>query len=330
VLLLDQRGTGRSTPVGELAGMSPSEQAEYLTHFRADSIVRDAELIRKELGIDRWTVLGQSFGGFCVVNYLSQGPEGLAAALVTGGLPPLELHPDDVYRATYQRVAAKTRAHYERYPEDRDRVLEIVGRLEQEDVRLPSGDRLTLRRFRQLGQLLGMSYGSEQLHYILELPFGSPAFLHDLEAAHTFARNPIYAVIHEACYATGGATRWSAERVFPPESRDDPTFLTGEHVYPWMFEDYSALRPLAEAAEILAEHEWPRLYDPQGLAENDVPAAAAIYAEDMYVERAFSEETAASIRGLRPWVTNEYEHDGLRSEGGRVLGRLLDLVQGRA
>jgi pimeloyl-ACP methyl ester carboxylesterase len=330
VLLLDQRGTGRSTPVGELAGMSPSEQAEYLTHFRADSIVRDAELIRKELGIDRWTVLGQSFGGFCVVNYLSQAPEGLAAALVTGGLPPLDLHPDDVYRATYQRVVAKTRAHYERYPEDRDRVLEIAGRLEQEDVRLPSGDRLTIRRFRQLGQLLGMSYGSEQLHYILELPFGSPAFLHDLEAAHTFARNPIYAVIHEACYATGGATRWSAERVFPPESRDDLTFLTGEHVYPWMFEDYSALRPLAEAAEILAEHEWPRLYDPQGLAENEVPAAAVIYAEDMYVERAFSEETAASIRGLRPWVTNEYEHDGLRSEGGRVLGRLLDLVQGRA
>ena len=64
--------------------------------------------------------------------------------------------------------------------------------------------------------------------------------------------------------------------------------------------------------------------------ENEVPAAAVIYAEDMYVERAFSEETAASIRGLRPWLTNEYEHDGLRQEGGRVLGRLLDLIQGRA
>jgi hypothetical protein len=30
-----------------------------------------------------------------------------------------------------------------------------------------------------------------------------------------------------------------------------------------------------------------------------------------YVERAVSEETAAQIRGLRPWVTNEYEHNGL-------------------
>ena len=45
VLLLDQRGTGRSTPVGrQLPGATPADQAAYLTHFRADSIVRDAEL----------------------------------------------------------------------------------------------------------------------------------------------------------------------------------------------------------------------------------------------------------------------------------------------
>ena len=112
--------------------------------------------------------------------------------------------------------------------------------------------------------------------------------------------------------------------------RDDPTFLTGEHIYPWMIEEYGALEPLAEAAQILADHEWPKLYDVERLAGNEVPAAAAIYAEDMYVPREFSEETAGAIRGLRHWVTNEYEHDGLRANGKGVLGRLLDLVQGRA
>ncbi|HMJ00009.1 MAG TPA: alpha/beta fold hydrolase [Gaiellaceae bacterium] len=330
VLFLDQRGTGRSTPVGDLDGMSAEEQAEYLTHFRADSIVRDAEVIRHQLGAAPWTVLGQSFGGFCVVHYLSQAPEGLAAALLTGGLPPLERHPDDVYRATYKRTAAKNRAYYERYPEDRELVVAILERLEAEEVRLPGGDRLTQRRFRQLGHLLGMGDGFERLHYVIELPFGSRAFLHDVEAGFPFSRNPLYAVIHEACYATGAATRWSAERLFPDEFRDDPTLFTGEHVYPWMFEEYGELRPLAGAAEILAEHEWPELYDVERLGKNEVPAAAAIYAEDMYVERAFSEETAASIRGLRPWLTNEFEHDGLRQEGDRVLGRLLDLIQGRA
>jgi pimeloyl-ACP methyl ester carboxylesterase len=330
VLMLDQRGTGRSTPVGDLPEMSPQEQAEYLTHFRADAIVRDAEAIRGELGVERWSVLGQSFGGFCVTTYLSLAPEGLAGAYLTGGLPPLERHPDDVYRATYERTREKNRAFYERYPEDHERVRAIVERLAAEDVRLPAGDRLTVRRFRQLGQLLGMSTGAERLHYILELPFGSRAFLHDVEAAYPFARNPIYAVIHEACYAPGLVTGWSAERVYPDDFREDPTLLTGEHIYSWMFEEYDALQPLAEAAQILAEHEWPQLYDPARLQENEVPAAAAIYAEDMYVERAFSEQTAAAIRGLRRWLTNEYEHDGLRADGARVLGRLLDLTHGRA
>ena len=330
LLLLDQRGTGRSSPIGELAGMAPDAQADYLKHFRADSIVRDAELIRRELGVERWSVLGQSFGGFCVVSYLSLAPEGLAEAFVTGGLPPLDRHPDDVYRATYRRTLDKNRAYYDRYPEDRDRVRRIIERLEAEEIRLPSGDRLTARRFRQLGHLLGMSDGFEKLHYILELPFGSPAFLHDVDAAYPFARNPLYAVIHEACYAPGCATRWSAERVLPDEFHADATLLTGEHVYSWMLEEYGALRPLADAATVLADYEWPQLYDAERLRTNDVPAAAAVYAEDMYVERAYSEETAATIRGLRPWITNEYEHDGLRAEGERVLGRLLDLVRGRA
>jgi pimeloyl-ACP methyl ester carboxylesterase len=327
VLLLDQRGTGRSTPIGTLPGMAPEEQAEYLKHFRADAIVRDAELIRAELGVERWCALGQSFGGFCVTTYLSFAPEGLATAFVTGGLPPLDRQPDEVYRATYARLLAKNRAYYARYPEDRDRVRRIIERLEADDVRLPSGDRLTPRRFRQLGNLLGMSDGFEKLHYRLELAVDSPAFLHDVEADYPFARNPLYAIIHEACYAPGFATRWSAQRVLPDEIREDATLFTGEHVFPWMFEDYGALRPLAGAAGILAEYEWPQLYDAERLRANEVPAAAAIYAEDMYVERAHSEETAAVIRGLRPWVTDEYEHDGLRADGMRVLGTLIDLVR---
>jgi hypothetical protein len=58
-----------------------------------------------------------------------------------------------------------------------------------------------------------------------------------------------------------------------------------------------------------------------------VPVAAIAYAEDMYVERAFSEETAREVRGLRLWLTNEYDHDGLRADGERILGRLIDLAR---
>jgi len=224
----------------------------------------------------------------------------------------------------------RNRLYYERYPEDRARVRALMARLESEDFRLSTGDRLTPRRLRTLGNELGMSDGFEKLHYILELPPESPAFRHDAAGGMGFDRNPIYAIIHEACYADGVATRWSAERVMPAEYATAPELLTGEHVFPWLFSDYGELRPLSEAADILAEHPWPRLHDPDVLRTNEVPAAAAIYANDLYVERRFSEETAAAIRGLRPWVTSEYEHNGVRADGARVLGRLIDLARGRA
>jgi pimeloyl-ACP methyl ester carboxylesterase len=329
VLMLDQRGTGRSTPVGQLAGLSAQQQADYLAHFRADSIVRDAEWIRREFGGERWSVLGQSFGGFCVTTYLSLAPEGLREALITGGIPALGPRIDEVYARTYERVLERNRRYYARYPADRERVLALHDLVESEAIVLPSGDRLTWRRFRQLGQMLGMSDGAERLHYILELPPGSPAFLHDVDAAFSFTRDPIYAILHEASWADGGKTRWSAERMLP-DAFEAPELFTGEHVYSWMFSDYAALAPLREASQLLADREWPRLYDDDVLRSNEVPAAAAIYAEDMYVERSFSEETAAQIRGLRPWVTNEYEHNGIRADGDRVLGRLLDLARGRA
>ena len=58
-----------------------------------------------------------------------------------------------------------------------------------------------------------------------------------------------------------------------------------------------------------------------------MPAAAAVYFEDMYVPVQFSLPTAGAIRGLRPWVTNEYQHDGLRVSNGAVLSRLITLAR---
>jgi pimeloyl-ACP methyl ester carboxylesterase len=113
VLLLDQRGTGRSSPANRctLARLDPRAQADYLTHFRADSIVLDAELIRRDLTDEPWSVLGQSFGGMCAVTYLSFAPHGLREAFITGGLPGLSATADDIYRRTYRTVAAKNAAH---------------------------------------------------------------------------------------------------------------------------------------------------------------------------------------------------------------------------
>ncbi len=128
--------------------------------------------------------------------------------------------------------------------------------------------------------------------------------------------------------ADGGETAWSSQRMLDAQADWPEEFFTGEHFFPWMYDD-TVLEPLREAAEHLAERRWPPLYDVDRLRANEVPAAAAVYAEDPYVERAFSEETARTVPNLRVWLTSEYDHDGLRKDGERVLGRLLDLARSR-
>ncbi len=330
VLMLDQRGTGRSSPVGTLPGRSAPQQAERLAHFRADAIVADAELLRAALGVERWSVLGQSFGGFCALRYLSAAPDALREVLFTGGLPPVGRPVDDAYRATYATMLGRTRRYYDRYPRDRDRVRALHERAAAGELVLPGGDPVSSTRLRSIGSGLGMSTGAEGLHYLLERDPDSAGFRHDLADQLPFSgRNPLYVVVHEACYADGGATRWSAERTLPAEIADDVTSFTGEHVFSTVLDEDSELVPLREAAQLLAEREWPRLYDEDVLGSVDVPCAAAIYAEDAYVPRQFSEETAAMLPGMRPWLTNEYQHDGLRADGSRVLDRLIGLARGR-
>jgi pimeloyl-ACP methyl ester carboxylesterase len=354
VLLLDQRGTGRSSPanrktLARLAAAGPQAQADYLTHFRADSIVLDAELIRRELTGEPWSVLGQSFGGMCAVTYLSFAPHGVKEAFITGGLPGLTATADDVYRHTYRTVAAKNAAHYERYPQDAEMAWRVADYLDEHEVWLPDGAPLTVRAFQSAGAMLGQADGSHALHYLLEDPFAgdelSDAFLYAVMDELSFVSGPLYALLHEACYAQGCATRWAAQRIraefpeFDPGAGavngvkgingKAPLYFTGEMIYPWMIDADPVLRPLREAAGILAERDdWPPLYDPTRLAANEVPAAAAVYYNDMYVDRELSMRTTQAIRGLRAWVTSEYEHDGLRVSDGAVLDRLIGMVRG--
>jgi hypothetical protein len=326
---------------------TPEEQARYLTHFRADSIVKDAELIREALvgNETRWSVLGQSYGGFCLVHYLSVAAHALREALFTGGLPSLDRTADEVYRATFRRVVGKNEKYYERYPDDAERAWEILDYLNANDVGLPGGGRLTPRRFQQLGIAFGASDGFEKVHYLLEEAFvttGSGqgtrelnySFLRGFENAFSFETNPIYALMHESIYCQESVSAWAAERVGSEFRefalvRGQPPYFKGEMIYPWMFDDYAYLRPLKKVAQILAHYDrWPRLYDVDVLRGNRVPCAAAVYYDDMYVERAFSEESASTIGGMKVWVTNEYEHNALRVDGDKVLDRLLGMLKG--
>lgn len=338
VVLMDQRGTGRSSRVTARrisAFTDPQEAAAYLLAFRADSIVADAEHVRTTLyGGRRWTTLGQSYGGFLTLTYLSTAPQGLERCLVTGGLASLQPDARELYRRTHPRVAAKTRRFYERFPADVAQVGRVADVLAGTDVRLPDGDRLTVRRLQTLGHALGTGTGMEQLHWLFEEAFEgdelAEPFLDAVGQRTSYTDNPLYAVLHESVYASGpGATGWAAQAErgteFDPDRRPLP--FTGEMIYPWMFDEIRSLRPFAAAAHALAETpEHSTLYDPAVLAANDVPVDAVVYVDDMYVDAGLSLETAEAVGNARVWVTNEFEHDGLRT--GDVLGRLLRFRHG--
>lgn len=347
VVLMDQRGTGRSTPADRRTlarfGTDTGAAAAYLGHFRADSIVRDAELLRRHLQGDRpWSVLGQSFGGFSTLTYLSLAPEGLTRAYITGGLPTLTGHADDVYRAAYARTLAHNERYFARYPADQRLADAVAGHLAEHDVRMPGGERLTVRRFQTLGIGFGTSAKFDALHYLLETAFTDGArgpeltdtFLRGVDATVSFAERPLYAALHEPIYAQGGRpTDWSAHRVrreFPAfdAAPGAPVRFTGEMVYPWQFDEDPALVPLRGAAEALAARtDWPALYDLDRLAANQVPVVAAVYHDDMFVDREQALATADAVRGLRTWVTDAYAHDGVRADAA-VLARLIAMADG--
>ena len=342
VLLLDQRGTGLSTPANRqtlpLRG-DAAAQGAYLIHFRADSIVYDAEAIRVALGIEKWSTFGQSYGGFCTLTYLSLAPQSLERCLITGGLSSLSADARTVYRATYKRMTARNEEYFSWYPQDREVLAKIVEHLRRTPEHLPNGRVLTVPMVQMLGQYLGGNTRVHLLHNVFEgvfvpTPGGqrlSDTFLAEVQEQADRVSNPLYALMHESIYGQGEATGWAAEAVLEEFPAFSPSaavpLLTGEMVFRWYFEEDPVLRPLEETARIVAEHQgWEPLYDPEVLAKNTVPVAAAVYTDDVYVDRELSLETADAVAGLNIWETDEYHHDGIGDDGPKIFAKLLEMT----
>ncbi|MEM6583745.1 MAG: prolyl aminopeptidase [Pseudomonadota bacterium] len=71
-ILFDQRGCGRSTPTGVLEDNTTSH------------LISDIEQLRKALGIDRWCVLGGSWGSTLALSYAQAHPEAVSGLVVSG------------------------------------------------------------------------------------------------------------------------------------------------------------------------------------------------------------------------------------------------------
>lgn len=72
IILMDQRGAGRSAPLAELEGNS------------TDRLVSDMEAVRTFLGIDRWLLFGGSWGSTLSLVYAQAFPERVLGLILRG------------------------------------------------------------------------------------------------------------------------------------------------------------------------------------------------------------------------------------------------------
>ncbi|WP_085830165.1 alpha/beta fold hydrolase [Collinsella vaginalis] len=352
VILPDQRGCGRSSRVSRhMTERIPGAraQADYLKRHLARSIVKDFEYLRLTAFEGRpWVTLGQSYGGFLTLTYLSFYAEGVAASFTCGGIPHVPASAAEVYAHTFPRMAEKTRQFYARYPEDEERVRALADRLSARDVSLADGSPMSVRRLQLMGSDFGMKPSFERMHNILDTAFeegdGTPAgdtptvtdaFLAAALERTSSAASPLYWTLQELIYADGELEhpiRWAAARELSqrPEfaAGARPLMFTGEASFPWLFEEDPVLRPLKPAMDLLMEDTaFDRLYDPTALATNETPHTSAVYFDDLYVDAGLQLDTLSRIGCSHAWVTNEFEHDGLH--GTTVFRHLFEDARDR-
>ncbi|MBN9202342.1 MAG: prolyl aminopeptidase [Microbacterium chocolatum] len=77
IILLDQRGCGRSTPHAS----APDADVRHNTTWH---LVADIDLLRRNLGIDRWQVFGGSWGSALALAYAQTHPEAVTEIVLRG------------------------------------------------------------------------------------------------------------------------------------------------------------------------------------------------------------------------------------------------------
>ena len=267
VLLLDQRGTGRSTPLTgrAVAGMTDGGRGvPPPVPRRLDRGGRRGARARLAGGRP-WETLGQSYGGFVTMAYLA-GARGARRLLRDRRAARDRRH------GPTTSTHAPTRAWPARTPSSMPATPRTPhGTADREPSRgtrrAPARRRpVHPRRFRMLGSGFGMGDGYDKLHWLLDeaarrgalrrLP---PRRAHGDRLRGRAAVRAAGVHLRPARPAADGVGGRRAIWPAPGVRGDhDPLLFTGEMFYRWMFEEIAALRPFLGAADLLASYDdWP-------------------------------------------------------------------------
>jgi pimeloyl-ACP methyl ester carboxylesterase len=126
VVLIDQRGTGRSSPLA-CAALKPREQEMFetdpvprarecvdelkargvdLSQYTTSSFIADLEAVREALGYARWNVWGGSYGTRVAQEYLRRHPDRIRTLILDAVAPPGMIIALDVWRTRQSALEA--------------------------------------------------------------------------------------------------------------------------------------------------------------------------------------------------------------------------------
>jgi hypothetical protein len=116
----------------------------------------------------------------------------------------------------------------------------------------------------------------------------------------------------------------------------EPVLFFGEMIFPWMVEDFAELSGvgLQELAQSLAlKSDWGALYNPENisaaLSDGRCRVAMACYYDDLYVDfEASMKVSSGPLSKAKIFITNEYQHSGLRDDGASIFAKLHGMAMG--
>lgn len=112
VILMDQRGAGRSKPLGELKNNSTPH------------LIADMELIREKLGVEQWLLFGGSWGSTLALLYAQQHTQRVSGLILRGSFLARKADADWFFKEGANRL----------FPEAWQRFIQHVTESEQDNL----------------------------------------------------------------------------------------------------------------------------------------------------------------------------------------------------
>jgi pimeloyl-ACP methyl ester carboxylesterase len=350
VVLVDQRGTGRSAPLDceafrpdderdDALDIDPLPKArECLAELAARGVdpaqyttgawIADLEAVREALGVQQWNLWGGSYGTRVALEYMRRHPARVRSAILDGVAPPAIKISLDVWRtreralddlfAACKAAAACVRSHAD-MAVTLDRIRQALG---------PKGREVTIthprtgEREKVLLTYDGVLAGIHPLTYLPELAATLPELL---ERAADGEWSPLFAAAH---FVAGDiATQMSVALHYSVTCSEDATRVTSDER-----RRLESLRsaPLARAALAVCDV-WPRGRAPDDAfvpVASDLPVLLLSGGLDPVTPPPYAEEVAKTLPNSRHVVANGYGHIvSPHACGPRLIAAFVDSLR---